>query len=62
MDSSQLVWGAIDRTYGLMSDGFVPNMLYPFEEDFEPTVEEMAKSQKLSKLVVTQTYFTLSMD
>ena len=60
VDSSKRVWGAIDRTYGLLNDGFVPNMLFTFEEDFEPTTEEMAAAQQLSKLVITQTLIFLS--
>ena len=54
--SSHRVWGAIDRTYRLLYDGFVPNMLFPFEHDFEPSPQEMAASQQLKKLVITQTY------
>ena len=53
--SSKKVWGAIMRTYRLLGDGFVPSMLYPFEEDFEPSVEEMSTAQRLEKLVITQT-------
>ena len=55
-DTSRKVLAAIDRTYGLLNDGFVPKMLYTFEENFEPSKEEMAASQKLSKLVITQKY------
>lgn len=62
VDSSKRVWGAINRTYGLLNDGFIPNMLYTFEEDFEPTTEEMASAQQLSKLVITQTWIPLSRD
>jgi len=54
VDSSKRVWEAIHRTYGLLNDGFMPNMLFTFEEDFEPTTEDMAMAQQLSKLVVTQ--------
>ena len=36
-------------------------MLYTFEENFEPSEEEMAASQRLSKLVITQKYgFTIA--
>lgn len=56
VDTSQKVWAAIQRTYGLLNDGFVPSMLYTFEEDFEPSADEMAASQKLSSLVITQTF------
>lgn len=55
-DTSGKVLAAINRTYGLLNDGFVPNMLYTFEENFEPLEEEMAASQRLSKLVITQKY------
>jgi hypothetical protein len=55
VDTSQKVWGAINRTYGLLNDGFVPYMLYPFEEDFEPAPCEMASAQRLTKLVIIQT-------
>ena len=59
-DTSSKVWAAINRTYGLLNDGFVPSMLYTFEENFEPSEEEMAASQKISKLVITQKYgFTM---
>ena len=55
-DASSKIWAAIDRTYGLLNDGFVPSMLYTFEENFEPSEEEMVASQKLGKLVITQKY------
>lgn len=55
-DTSSKVWEAINRTYGLLNDGFVPNMLYTFEENFEPSEEEMVASQKISKLIITQKY------
>jgi hypothetical protein len=56
VDTSSKVWTAIDRTYGLLNDGFVPDMLYQFEEDFEPTADQMAEAQVLEKLVITQRY------
>ena len=57
-DTSSKVWGAIQRTYDLLNDGFIPNMLYPFEEDFEPSIEEMTSAQILEKLTITQRYRT----
>ena len=59
-DTNNKVSNAIDRTYDLLNDGFVPSMLYPFEDDFEPSIAEMAISQVLEKLVITQTYLSLS--
>jgi hypothetical protein len=56
VDTWSKVNSAINRTYGLLEDGFVPKMLYMFEEDFEPTTATMGSAQKLSKLVVTQKY------
>jgi hexosaminidase len=56
VDTSEKVWAAIQRTYELLNDGFVPNMLYTFEEDFEPSSQEMAASQTLCKLVITQRF------
>ena len=61
-DTTNKVWGAIERTYELLNDGFVPRMLFPFEEDFEPSVEELGTSQKLEKLIITQTYISLRRD
>jgi len=55
-DTSSRVWAAIYRTYSLLNDGFIPDMLYTFEENFEPTEEEMAAAPRLTKLVVTQKY------
>lgn len=55
VDTSQKVWDAINRAYGLLNDGFVPYMLYPFEEDFEPAPCEIASAQRLTTLVITQT-------
>jgi hexosaminidase len=56
VDTSNKVWAAINRTYELLNDGFIPDMLYTFEQDFEPTAAEMAESLKLTTLVVTQKY------
>ena len=56
VDTSKKVWDAIQRTYGLLNDGFMPRMLYTFEEDFEPSPQEMAASQTLCKLVITQRF------
>jgi hypothetical protein len=59
VDTSSKVWAAIDRTYVLLDDGFVPDMLYQFEQDFEPTANEMAEAQVIKKLVITQRYLFL---
>jgi hypothetical protein len=59
-NTNKKVCRAIDRTYDLLNDGFIPNMLYPFEEDFEPSLSEMATSQTLEKLIITQTYHSLT--
>jgi hypothetical protein len=59
VDTSRKVWTAIDRTYALLDDGFVPDMLYQFEQDFEPTANEMAEAQVIKKLVITQRYLFL---
>ena len=56
VDTSERVWGAINRTYDLLNDGFVPYMLYPFEQNFEPLAEELDASQQLTELVITQTF------
>jgi hypothetical protein len=56
VDTSVKIWAAIHRTYDLLNDGFIPDMLYTFEEDFEPTADEMADAPKLMTLVVTQKY------
>jgi hypothetical protein len=56
VDTSTKVWAAINRTYELLNDGFIPDMLYTFEQDFEPTAAEMADAPKLMTLVVTQKY------
>jgi len=56
VDTSSKIWAAIDRTYSLLNDGFIPDMLYTFEENFEPAEEEMAAAPRLTKLVVTQKY------
>jgi len=54
VDTSTKIWAAINRTYSLLNDGFVPDMLYPFEENFEPTEEEMDAAPRLTKLIVKQ--------
>jgi hypothetical protein len=59
VDTWSKVWSAIDRTYVLLDDGFVPDMLYQFEQDFEPTANEMAEAQVIKKLVITQRYLFL---
>jgi|SRR5271170_3320678 len=56
VDTSKKVWEAIDRTYELLNDGFIPDMLYTFEQNFEPSIQEMTASQKLSKLIITQRF------
>ena len=55
VDTSQKVYTAINETYALLDDGFIPYMLYPFEEDYEPAADEMAAAPQLSSLVITQT-------
>jgi len=59
VDTAEKVWNAIDRTYALLDDGFIPNMLFTFQENFEPSASEMAAAQVLEKLVITQGYFIL---
>jgi hypothetical protein len=54
VDTSSKVWAAVDRTYSLLNDGFIPDMLYTFEQNFEPTEEEMAAAPRLTTLVITQ--------
>jgi hexosaminidase len=54
VDTSKKVADAIDRAFGLLNDGFVPRMLHPFGEDFEPSIKEMTVAHKLQKLVITQ--------
>ena len=56
VDTTAKVWAAINRTYDLLNDGFIPDMLYTFEQDFEPTAAEMSEAPKLTTLVVTQKY------
>jgi hypothetical protein len=56
VDTSSKVQSAINRTYGLLNDGFVPRMLYTFEEGFEPSDQAMRSAQTLSTLIVTQRY------
>ena len=55
VDTSKKVYRAIDETYALLDDGFIPYMLYPFEEDYEPSSDEFASAPQLSSLVITQT-------
>jgi hypothetical protein len=59
VDTSSKVKSAINLTYGLLNDGFVPKMLYTFEEDFEPSDQAMTSAQTLSTLIVTQKYSPL---
>ena len=56
VDTSQTVLNAINRTYDLLNDGFIPDMLFQFQENFEPTESEMASAQVIHKLIVTQRY------
>lgn len=54
IDTSIKIWAAIQRTYDLLNDGFVPYMLYEFEEGFEPMYAAMLSAQQLTTLVITQ--------
>lgn len=54
VDTSKKVSKAINRTYTLLNDSFIPNMLFQFETDFEPSAAAMAAAPVLSKLVVHQ--------
>src|SRR5579859_1156634 len=56
VDTSGRVLSAINQTYELLHDGFVPSKLHLFEENFEPTVQEMTSAQTLKKLIVYQKY------
>jgi hypothetical protein len=54
VDSSPRVLDAINRTYSLLNDGFVPDMLFQFQENFEPTADVMASALVLEKLIIMQ--------
>lgn len=56
VDTSGKVSAAISRTYSLVNDGFIPDMLYTFEANFEPTEEELSAAPRLTKLLVTQKF------